>query len=144
MNVLHLAACNRTAVAAPPVPTVGLGPHHGMLLCAVFNGPLVTMQLAVLSICSYAGMLLTTALPRRCFFAAVCSGSPNGPCAGTGKCLCFVTKQGASCGASNMHAFPPSLDVSRLGSGGGCGDNKCNAVAAKMGQSAACCPHPCG
>jgi hypothetical protein len=131
---------NMTAVALP-VLTVLLN----SCCCVQFSTALWSLcSLQSLSTCKYACMLLTAALPRRCCFAAVCSGSPNGPCAGTGKCQCCATVQGASCRAANMLNFPSSLSASRIGNGGGCAENKCNAVAAKMGLSAACCPYPCG
>jgi hypothetical protein len=58
--------------------------------------------------------------------------------------MCFETNNGASCSANNMFNFPQSLDINKLGNGGGCSKNLCNAVAAKQGRSAACCPYPCG
>jgi hypothetical protein len=78
-----------------------------------------------------------------CLPAAVCSGTVNGPCSATGQCHCFATVQGASCSASNMLNWPAALDINQLGNGGGCSENLCNAVAAKQGLSAACCPLPC-
>jgi hypothetical protein len=75
--------------------------------------------------------------------AAVCSGTVNGPCSATGQCHCFATVQGATCSASNMLNFPAEFNIAQLGNGGGCQENLCNAVAAKQGLSAACCPLPC-
>jgi hypothetical protein len=94
--------------------------------------------------CQLIMFLAQTMLCVLLLSAAVCSGDPNGPCSATGKCMCFLTVQGGSCSASNMLNFPPSLNVNALGNGGGCAENLCNAVAAKQGLSAACCPYPCG
>lgn len=78
-------------------------------------------------------------LPR----TGLCSGTVNGPCAGTGQCQCFATKGGATCKASNMLNWPSELDINQLGDGGGCAENLCKAVASKQGLSASCCPLPC-
>lgn len=42
-----------------------------------------------------------------------------------------------------MANFPPTLNSAQIGNGGGCEERLCNAVAAKQGKSAACCPFPC-
>jgi hypothetical protein len=57
--------------------------------------------------------------------------------------MCFETIQGATCKASNMFNFPLAYDQDQIGNGGGCEEKLCNAVAAKQGRSAACCPYPC-
>jgi hypothetical protein len=42
-----------------------------------------------------------------------------------------------------MANFPPVLNSAQIGNGGGWEERLCNAVAAKQGKSAACCPFPC-
>jgi hypothetical protein len=74
------------------------------------------------------------------FNTQLCPATPNGPCSAKGRCGCFGTKKGGSCQASNfLNPQPSPLP----GNGGGCQENLCNALAAKNGLNAACCPSGC-
>lgn len=72
-----------------------------------------------------------------CFDPALCGASPNGKCR-NGRCGCYPTQNGASC--KNFLGTPPNP---LPGNGGGCEESGCNAVAAKFGYHAACCPSGC-
>jgi hypothetical protein len=71
---------------------------------------------------------------------SLCTGDPGQTCGGW--CGCVVTNNGASCN-NVLYAPPdyPGYDPPPA-NGGGCQENKCNALAAQNGFSggAACCP----
>ncbi|KAF6264337.1 hypothetical protein COO60DRAFT_1457686 [Scenedesmus sp. NREL 46B-D3] len=79
-----------------------------------------------------------------CFLrAGLCDADIQGPCARQGaSCQCFETESGATCSVDNI-MLPPTYNRTLITGGAGCQENNCNAVAAKKGMSAACCPYPC-
>lgn len=105
-------------------------------------GRLIIAHSCVLShaACARVLILLTVLLP------AVCAKKGNGN--NSGACQCFATKKGASCAKKdNIIDWPSTYSEAKLGNGGGCAENLCNALAAKQRgddgkpMSAACCPY---